>query len=159
MLWSWYDTFHDTLFTIQYIPRYIFFVLGWKAENYNPGLWSRAPHSTCFCLRSNHEQWVQQWRPRQSFQVQCFCVEFLHFIGIYWLLSVSICSFLTWARDRTVSYRIFISLSVSRYVSAAQIYRCIGTMMNRFTPKSNTLTLKVPQDVPGIWTAILNYVV
>ena len=131
------------LVTIRYLPRYIvhnmicstihFFVLGWKAEAYNPGLWSRAPHSTCFCLRSNHVQWVQQRRPRRSFQVQCFCVEFPHFIGIYWL-SVRICSFLTIARDRTVSYRIFISLSVSRYVSSAQIYRCIGTTMNRFTP-------------------------
>ena len=136
-----YNTFHDTFFL---------FLAGKQRTT---------PHSTCFCLHSNHEQWVQQWRPRRSFQVQCFCVEFLHFIGIYWLLSVSICSFLTLARDRTVSYRISISLSVSRYVSSAQIYRCFGTMVNRFTPKSNALTLKVPQDVQGIWTAILNYVV
>ena len=32
---SRYNTFHDT-----------FVVLGWKAETYNPGLWSGAPHST-----------------------------------------------------------------------------------------------------------------
>ena len=92
------------------------------------------PQYSCLCR--NHAQWEQQWRPRRSFQVQCFCVEFLHFIGICWLLSVSICSFLTIARDRTVSYCIFISLSVSWYISSAQIYPCIGTTMNRFTPKA-----------------------
>ena len=122
---SRYHTFHDT-----------FVVLGWKAETYNPGLWSKAPHSTCYCcLCSDHAQWVQQWQPHQSFQVQRFCVEFPRYIGIYWLLSVSIsCSFLTIAWDRTVSYRIVISLSISRYVLSAQIYCCTGTMMNRFTP-------------------------
>ena len=40
---SRYDSFHDT-----------FVVLGWKAETYNPGLWSGAPQSTCYCpLHSN----------------------------------------------------------------------------------------------------------
>ena len=49
---------------------------------------------------------------------------------IYWLLSVSIsCSFLTIARDRTVSYHIVISLSVSQYVWSARIYQCTGTTM------------------------------
>ena len=121
-----YDTFHDT-----------FVVLGWKAETYNPGLWSGAPHSTCYCcLHSNHAQWVQQWRPHQSFQVHCFCVEFPRLIWIYWLSPVSICcSFLTIARDRTALYCIVISLNVSRYISSAQIYHCIWTTMNRFTPK------------------------
>ena len=86
---SQYDTFRGT-----------FVILGWKAETYNPGLWSGAPHSTCYLgLRNNH------WRPFQSFHVQCFCVEFPHFIEICWLLSVSICcSFLTITKDRTVSY-------------------------------------------------------
>ena len=136
---SRYNTFNDT-----------FVVLGWKAETYNDGLRSGAPHSTCYCcLRSNHGQWVQQWGPHLGFQVQCFCVEFLHFIGIYWLLSGRIsCSFLTIARDVIVSYRIVISLSVSRYIHvlSAQIYRCTRTMMNHFTPVNNLIIQKnIPQ--------------
>ena len=60
----------------------------------------------------------------------------ISFIGIYWLLSVSICSFLTIARDRTVSHSILISLSVSRYISSAKINGFPGTTMNCFTPKA-----------------------
>ena len=126
MIHSWpYDTFHDT-----------FLVLGLKAETYNFGLSSGAPHSTCYCcLSSNHAQWLHQWRPLRSFHVLNFCVEYARFIGIYWLLFVGIShQFLTIVRDRTASYFIFISLSVSWYVSSAQIYQYIGNMMNRFTP-------------------------
>ena len=113
MIHSWpYDTFHDT-----------FLVLGLKAETYNFGLSSGAPHSTCyFCLSSNHAQWLHQWRPLRSFHVLSFCVEYARFIGIYWLLFVGFShSFLTIVRDRNASYCIFISLSVSWYVSSAQI--------------------------------------
>ena len=119
--------------------RDTFVVLGGKTETYNPDLWSGALHSTCYCcLRSNHAQWVQQWRPHQSFHVRCFCVEFPRFIGIYWLLFVAVSrSFLNIARDRTASYCIVISLSISWYVSSAQIYRCIGTTVNSFTPGTN----------------------
>ena len=60
------------------------------------------------------------------------------FIRICWLLSLSISwSFLIIARDRTLLYHNVISLSVSRYVLSAQIYRCTGTMMNHFTPIRN----------------------
>ena len=69
MLWSWYDMFHNTIRSSRYDKFHdTFVVLGWKAVAYNPGLWSEAPHSTC--LRSNHGQWVQKWRPGWSFQVQ-----------------------------------------------------------------------------------------
>ena len=73
-----YDTFRDT-----------FAILTWEAEVSDPGLRSEALHSTDYnCLRSNDPQWLQQWRPPRSFQMQCVCDEFTHFIGIYWLFSV-----------------------------------------------------------------------
>ena len=73
-----YDTFRDT-----------FAILTWEAEACDPGLRSEALHSTDYnCLCSNDAQWLQQWRPPRSFQMQCVCDEFTHFIGIYWLFSV-----------------------------------------------------------------------
>ena len=104
----------------------------------NPGLWSGAPHSPCYCcLHSNHAQWVQQWWPRPSFQVLSFCVEFPRFIGIYWLLSVTIsCSFLTIAWDRTVSYHIVISLSESWYVLSR-----VGASTQILSTSTSTSTL------------------
>ena len=73
-----YDTFRDT-----------FAILTWEAEACDPGLRSEVLHSTDYnCLRSNDAQWLQQWRPPQSFKMQCVCDEFTHFIGIYWLFSV-----------------------------------------------------------------------
>ena len=142
MIHSWpYDTFHNT-----------FLVLGLKAETYNFGLSSGAQHSTCYCcLSSNHAQWLHQWRPLRSFHVLSFCIEYARFIGIYLLLFVGVShSFLTIVRDRTASYCIFISLSVSWYVSSAQIYQYIENMMNRFTP--NKYNYKFIQE-----NGVLNY--
>ena len=73
-----YDTFRDT-----------FAILTWEAEACDPGQRSEVLHSTDYnCLRSNDAQWLQQWRLPWSFQMQCVCDEFTHFIGIYWLFSV-----------------------------------------------------------------------
>ena len=134
------------LLTMRYISRYIvhdmlcsmihLLVLAGKQRPIIPACDQEhcTPPATATCAVIMHMQWIKQWRPRQSFQVQYFCVEFPRFIGIYWLLSVSIsCSFLI-TIDRTVSYRIVISMSVSQYISSAQIYRCNGTTMNHFTP-------------------------
>ena len=58
-----YDMFRDT-----------FAILSWEAEACDPGLRSEAPQSTYYnCLRSNDARWLQQWRPPQSFQMQCVC--------------------------------------------------------------------------------------
>ena len=106
-----YVMIHFMKHSPQYMFHDTFVILSWKAESYNPGLWSGAPHSKCFCcLCSNHVQWIQQWQPHQSFQVQLFYAEFLCFIGIHWLLSVSNCSFVTIASNRTVWHCIVISL-------------------------------------------------
>ena len=68
------------------------------------------------------------------------CAEFARFIGIYWLLFVGVFhSFLIIARDWTVSYYIVISLSVSWYVSSAQIYQFIGIWWI-VSPLTNTNT-------------------
>ena len=69
--------------------RDTFAILSWEAEACDPGLQSDAPHSTYYnCLRSNDAQWLQQWQPPQSFQMQCVYDEFTRVIGIYWSLSV-----------------------------------------------------------------------
>ena len=81
-----YDTrygTYDTICSAIHLP-----FLAWEAEACDPGLRSEAPPSTyCNCLRRNDAQWLQQWRPSQSFQMQCLCDEFTHVIRIYWLLS------------------------------------------------------------------------
>ena len=76
------DMMHDT---IRYVPRYICHSFTWEAEACDPSLLSEALHSTYYdCLRSNDAKWLQQWRTPRSFQMQCVCDEFTHFIGIYW---------------------------------------------------------------------------
>ena len=112
-----YDTFRDT-----------FAILTREAEAWDPGLRSEALHSTDYnCLRSNDAQWLQQWRPPRSFQMQCVCDEFTHFIGIYWLFSVV--SRVRLACVTSVPYRIVsssehIAICTIAFVSA--IYRCAG---------------------------------
>ena len=67
--------------------------------------------------------------------MECFRVDFPHFVGIYGWLFVGISfPFLTLASTTSVSYHIIIFQSVSRYVSSAYSYRCTDTTMNRFTP-------------------------
>ena len=62
-----YDTFRDT-----------FAILTWEAEACDPGLQSEALHSTDYnCMRSNDAQWLQQWWPSRSFQMQCFVMNLL----------------------------------------------------------------------------------
>ena len=76
-----YDMFHDT-----------FAILSWEAEACDHGLRSEALNSIYdSCLRSNDAQWLQQWWPPQSFQMQCVFDEFSRVIGIYWLLSALSC--------------------------------------------------------------------
>ena len=46
-----------------------FAILSWETEACDPGLRSEALQSTHYnCLRSNDAQWLQQWRPPQSFR-------------------------------------------------------------------------------------------
>ena len=72
--------------------RATFAILSWEAEACDHGLQSEAPHATYdSCLRSNDVQWLQQWRPPQSFQMQCVFDEFTCVIGIHWLLSAVSC--------------------------------------------------------------------
>ena len=84
---------HDMIRYAIWCTRYDMFrntfaILSWEAEACDPGLQSEAPPSTFYnCLCSNDAQWLQQWRPPQSFQMQCVCDEFPCVIGIYWLLS------------------------------------------------------------------------
>ena len=81
---------HDTIRCTRYDTfRNTFAILTWEAEACDSGLRPEALHSTDYnCLRSNDAQWLQQWRPPRSFQMQCVCDELTHFIGIYWLFSV-----------------------------------------------------------------------
>ena len=108
-----YDTFRDT-----------FAILTWEAEACDPGLRSEALHSTdCNCLRSNDAQWLQQWRPPRSFQMQCVCDEFTQFIGIYcFLWYLVFVSNFGMCYICTVSYRI--AIRTVAFVSA--IYRYAG---------------------------------
>ena len=109
--------------TIRYVPRYI-------CHSYlgSRGLWSRPAirvlHSTYYnCLRSNDAQWLQQWRPPRSFQMQCVCEEFTQFIGIYWLLSVisRVCFNFGMCYICTILYRIVLGAYRDTYHSL-----CIG---------------------------------
>ena len=82
------------------------------------------------------------WPPPRSCLVECFCVDFPRFVGIYGWLFVGISfPFLTLASTTSVSYRIVIFQSVSRYVSSAYSYRCTDTTMNRFTPNRNVTVI------------------
>ena len=78
---------HDTIWyaiwcTLYDMFRNTFAILSWEAEARDPGLQSEAPDSTYYnCLSSNDVQWLQQWRPPQSVQMQCVCDEFTCVIG------------------------------------------------------------------------------
>ena len=73
---SRYNTFHDT-----------FVVLGWKAETYNPGLWSGAPHSTCYCpLRSGYNPPVRYSKIIRTPVVYCLLI-FSHSL---WVIFVKV---------------------------------------------------------------------
>ena len=117
---TWHDMFRDT-----------FAILTWEAEACDPGLWSEALHSTDYnCLRSNDAQWLQQWWPPRSFQMQCVCDEFTHFIGIYWLFSVvSRVRFFGMCYICTVSHRIVLRAYRDTYrslrIGDIPVYRCI----------------------------------
>ena len=62
-------------------------ILSWEAEACDSGVRSEAPHSTYYnCLRIIDAQWLQQWRPPQSFQMQCVSDEFTCVQG--WVFAV-----------------------------------------------------------------------
>ena len=113
-----YDMFRDT-----------FAILSWEAEACDPGLRSEAPHSTYYnCLRSNGAQWLQQWWPPQSFQMQCLWWIY----SCYWNILVVICgiscSFLTLVSVTTVPYCIVSSserIAICTVASVSAVYRCI----------------------------------
>ena len=118
--------------------RDTFAIPSWEAEACDPGLWSEAPHSTyCNCLRSNDAQWLQQWRPPQSFQMQCVCDEFTRVIGIYWLLSAV---FLTLVCVTTVPYHILSSserIAICTVASVSAVYRCAGVSFQPYHRHDN----------------------
>ena len=123
---------HDTIWYAIRFTRYDMFrntfaILSWEAEACDPGLRSEAPHSTYYnCLRSNDAQWLQHWRPPQSFQMQCVCDEFTCVIGIYCGISYSL---LTLVCVTTVPYRIFLRAYRDMYRSLCTggipVCRCI----------------------------------
>ena len=79
----------------------------------------RTEPTTAACTVINDSQWLQQWPPPPSFQMQCVFYEFTHVIGIYWLLSALSCvCFLIWYVLQQQLYRIisYLPQSVSRYV-------------------------------------------
>ena len=109
-----YDMFCDT-----------FAILTWEAEACDPGLRSEALHCTCYnCLCSNDAQWLQQWRPPRSFQMQCVCDEFtiilLEYTDCYMWYLVFVSNF-GMCYICTISYRIVLRTYGDTYCSL-----CIG---------------------------------
>ena len=109
-----YDTFRDT-----------FAFLTWEAEACDHGLRSEVLQSTDYNgLHSNDAQWLQQWRPPQSFQMQCVCDEFTHFIGIYWLFLW----YLVFVSNFGMCYICIVSsserIAIRTVAFVSAIYRC-----------------------------------
>ena len=108
---------HDTIRYAIWCTRYdmfrdTFVILSWEADACDPGLRSEAPHSTHYnCLRSNDAQWLQQWRPPQSFQMQLVFVMnllvLLEYTGCYLRYLMFVSNFGK-CYNCTVSYLIFL---------------------------------------------------
>ena len=107
----------------------------------------RTPLATTACVVIMRSRYNNDGLVRVS-RCSVFVLNFLvllEYTGCYLSASQFI---LIIARERTVSYCIVISLSVSWYVSSVQIYRYTGTTMNRFTP--TCMTTAPPPYVIGL---------